>query len=424
MKKVLLFTISILFALTLMAQKSLPEMFHGSNNRPKTGIFKANAQQGMVKMDSMVQMLDLGDGFQEFYIASFTYNDNGLLTQNIEYQADWETGEMLPDYNYNYFYDDENRIAELNYEWDTTTNDWQYDDSTYYTYTGGLITQEDFFWYDEANSEWDHDFITYYYYTASMLDSVLETQWNGSGYDPSEITKYTYNGDNVAEEIVQYWDGSQWINDDKIVYTWDGEQLSEYIEMFYNTESSQWVNNYKCTYTWEANGNLNEQIDYEWDAELSQWEELSKLDGVYDNTVAREDMVLPFNEGEEGNPLLFFAHKVDSVTIYQVDTVQNWVPFAKMSFHYSNFVGIFETQENAFSQLSIYPNPAKNQITIKSPFDEPVNADICDASGRIVNSFYLTDTNTINIEDLSPGMYFINVRNTTKAIKAQKFIVQ
>ncbi|ALO16843.1 hypothetical protein L21SP5_03229 [Salinivirga cyanobacteriivorans] len=424
MKRVLFLSISILIATSLVAQKNLPEVFHFSKNQVKPGMLKANTQEGMIKMDSMIQQIDFGEGFMDFFKGHYIFNDNGQLIQIIEHEADFETGEMAPSYNYNYYYDGANRIAELNYEWDTTLNDWQYDDSTYYTYTSGLITQEDFFWYDTANTEWDHDFITYYYYTASVLDSVIETQWNGSGYENNEITKYSYTNGEVSEEVIQYWDGGQWINDDKFIYTWDGEKLTEYIEMTWDEGLSQWVNAFRYTYAWETNGNLIEEIDYEWNTDLEQWDEMSKLDPVYDNTVAREEMVLPFYEGEEGNPLLFFDHKVDTATLYNQEQVKAWQEMAKMIFHYSEFVGIDETAQSENIDFQVYPNPASTYLTIKTDTNNSVNIAIYDATGRLVKNSVISNNANINIEDLAQGIYFIQFKKGTNTLKAKKFIVQ
>lgn len=424
MKKILLFTLLILLTSALVAQKNLPEMFHHSNNQLKPGLYKATAQDGMVKMDSMVSMFNMGEGFQEFFIAKYTYNDNGLLTQLIEHEADPETGEMTPANRYNYYYDGENPLVYMNYDWDTISNDWKHEDSTIFTYTGGLMTQEDYFWYDETNSEWDHDFITYYYYTSSVLDSVIETQWNGSSYDPNELIKYSYVNGKIAEEIIQFHDGDQWVNGYKTIYTWDGEKLTEYLEMSYDQGLSQWINSSKYTYTWETNGNLNEEIDYEWNTDLEQWEEMTKLDPIYDNTVVRDDMVLPFQEGEEGNPLLFFEHKVDTAVMYSQEQVKAWQEMAKMIFHYSEFVGINETIQSKNLTFQVYPNPASTQITLKTNAENPVNAAIYDATGRVVKELVIVNSTNVNIQNLSQGVYFIHFNKGSNTLKTKKFIVQ
>lgn len=417
MKRVLFLIVMVLFAISAMAQKaSSPfQKFHQPNN-----LIHGFYQDGMLKMDSMVQVISMGDDLEFEFIASYTYNGNGQLIENTEKETDYETGELLPDYRYTYHYDGEKLLAEMNYEWDTTTSDWIADDSTIYTYDGDLITQEDFYWWDEENSEWDHDFITYYYYTGNILDSIMETIWNGSEYDKNLMEHYSYDGNQIIEKIEQFWNGSEWVNDYRTTYSWDGDKPTNYIEQIYVDSLDDWVNQTKYTYTWEVNGNLNEEIDYNWNTEQEQWQESMKIDGVYDNTYTREDLVLPFFEGEDGSPLMFFDHKIDSVYMYNFDSV--WSTMGEITFHYSEFVGIENLNQSQSYNIQVYPIPAKEQITIVSNENRMVEAMICDATGRIINTYKFQNKITIDLKGLAPGMYFVKTKESHS--KASKFIVQ
>lgn len=67
-------------------------------------------------------------------------------------------------------------------------------------------------------------------------------------------------------------------------------------------------------------------------------------------------------------------------------------------------VGIFE-QAQKRTELSVYPNPANNQITIV--MDDLANVQIFNVLGAMVNNTNLSGNNTVNISDLNQGVYII-----------------
>ena len=74
------------------------------------------------------------------------------------------------------------------------------------------------------------------------------------------------------------------------------------------------------------------------------------------------------------------------------------------------------------SQISIYPNPADQEISISIPGSTIKNVLIYDSSGKLVKS-YFCDHNlfTENIAGLKNGIYFVNI-TTDKGISVQKMI--
>ncbi|MEI7486939.1 MAG: T9SS type A sorting domain-containing protein [Chryseobacterium sp.] len=74
---------------------------------------------------------------------------------------------------------------------------------------------------------------------------------------------------------------------------------------------------------------------------------------------------------------------------------------------------------NDKTQFSIYPNPVKDVLFIKSK-EKIVKAEIYDVAGRILNSASVTD-NSINVSELSKGNYIIKLSTKDKTI-IQKFI--
>ncbi len=79
--------------------------------------------------------------------------------------------------------------------------------------------------------------------------------------------------------------------------------------------------------------------------------------------------------------------------------------------------------ENAATDnsLSVYPNPASNEIRIDlSSFgSEDVNISVFDITGKIVSSYILKDKNTINVSNLKSGVYFIKARDNKHSETAE-----
>ena len=73
--------------------------------------------------------------------------------------------------------------------------------------------------------------------------------------------------------------------------------------------------------------------------------------------------------------------------------------------------------------FSMYPNPVSNQLKISAQ-EAISNVNVFDVSGRIVKSFTINNANaTLDISDLSEGVYLIKYKSTGKA-GAAKFIKQ
>jgi hypothetical protein len=88
----------------------------------------------------------------------------------------------------------------------------------------------------------------------------------------------------------------------------------------------------------------------------------------------------------------------------------NLVAFAEVAF---SGVAILGVNNNVLEQtLSVYPNPATDFVTISNSADVSINSiEIYDMNGRLVNQLKVGSTSdqTINVSELSTGMYLINI---------------
>jgi hypothetical protein len=80
--------------------------------------------------------------------------------------------------------------------------------------------------------------------------------------------------------------------------------------------------------------------------------------------------------------------------------------------------------ENEVSSFVMYPNPAKDFITLKSSNNNSiVSVEIFDLNGRKVVSPVLTNE-TISVQSLATGTYLLLAKDNQGNLSTQKFIKQ
>ncbi len=84
-------------------------------------------------------------------------------------------------------------------------------------------------------------------------------------------------------------------------------------------------------------------------------------------------------------------------------------------------------QEYAENQISIYPNPVKDVLSIKIDVEQESNntffAEIYDLQGKLLLSRTI-DTNSFefNLEEFNDGIYLVQIRTSQKLIGKKRFI--
>ena len=75
------------------------------------------------------------------------------------------------------------------------------------------------------------------------------------------------------------------------------------------------------------------------------------------------------------------------------------------------------------ADIVLYPNPAKDYISIELPVDEYTSASIIDLTGRTLRREELeTDKVTLNISDLEKGIYLLNFSGKEGASRIKRFV--
>ena len=75
-------------------------------------------------------------------------------------------------------------------------------------------------------------------------------------------------------------------------------------------------------------------------------------------------------------------------------------------------------------QTSVYPNPTTDVATVTWNSAAVTNITIVNVNGQVVQNAAVAMQNTYKVEDLNPGMYFINLTDAYKHLNTQKLIVR
>lgn len=147
------------------------------------------------------------------------------------------------------------------------------------------------------------------------------------------------------------------------------------------------------------------------------------VDTTYANVIVLGDIEIIRNQYEyydiANSSLPVFTHttliaqNVGSTTPISAQTM------VLSSVEADDFASLNET--NSF-ELSVYPNPATNEITLNGEFTSNAVATIFDQSGRVILSSEVSNGSNLNISSLESGIYIVSIQDngaisTTNIVK-------
>lgn len=87
------------------------------------------------------------------------------------------------------------------------------------------------------------------------------------------------------------------------------------------------------------------------------------------------------------------------------------------------YIGINEINKDL--KFNIFPNPTKNEINIELQNDIKGKVVITNQLGQIVKELKINDNKLIvNVEELSPGIYYLNIFNKREKVLSEKIVIE
>ena len=242
--------------------------------------------------------------------------------------------------------------------------------------------------------------------TSIVIEEVIPTQFEGT------VQNVTCNGAANGAIDVTVLDGTP-----GFIFEWDNGMMTEDISgLVAGTYRLKITNANGCSvwgsYTVEQSASLV--------AELEVIQPTADEDGEIDLTVSGG--VAPYTytwaNGETSEDLFNVTAGFYEVTVMDVngcDVITNTI-VEEMS------VAGIEDMDGI--QTSVYPNPTTDVATVTWNSAAVTNITIVNANGQVVQNAAVAMQNTYKVEDLNPGMYFINLTDAYKHLNTQKLIVR
>ena len=343
--------------------------------------------------------------------------NNNITSVRLEWR-DMTTGLWTNWHQRVYTFDGANDLTEY-YEqtWNTTSGTWVNDQKTSYTYTPAhkVATATQKLW-QTATSSYENDRRAIYTYNGAndAVGELDEVFWlSGGVWDTSQNIISTYDGaHNLLTQLFQWWNISThtFMDHYREIYNYDGSgNVITWLREYWS--GTAWSNGYKYTYTGFAGHQPLEEIDQAWNISRSAFVNFYRVTTAYNS----------YNQ-----PTFVYHEEWDTAA---GTWGNNSVSMNDSRYYYETYVAAVKEISNQNSNyLTIFPLPAKNEMTIALSWDEAqaFKIVITDMQGRANTSWNVapcrTHTEKIPVDHLPPGNYTITATGA-KGKMTRKFTV-
>ena len=343
--------------------------------------------------------------------ATFTYDNDNNLTEEVEFYWDSSTSKWIKSYASIYVYNNDNRVISETYEnYDATgnINEEQYKTINTYNSSGDLsqiLNQK------SVNSNWVDEGKFVLSYTGNKLSSALGYEWNGAnwvfGDDSSRIT-ITYNANGkVYISKSDSWDGTNWIDSDRTVYTYDANDRI-ILEDGQTWNGVNWVTDYKSEYTYDANGNAVIEKDYYLDNNVLIEGEEETI--TFDTSKLMSSYAHPFRD-KTGIDFIFSADGIFNKILQRSSATY------RTTYNYDEATA--GTHDFSLVNFAIYPNPATSVLHIDNSNFTIKNVEVYNVLGKKIIT---SNKNQLNIENLVNGVYLLKVQDDKGNMATKRFV--
>jgi hypothetical protein len=248
------------------------------------------------KFDSATDQLELDEKYE------FTYTASGSLASETAYRWSRDTEQWVPDWRDEYSYDAAGNLTEIIlFGWNSGTDDWVFSDREEYVYEAGNLFQIIYSQWLEDEQDWYLLWLEEFTYDASgnMIQEVFHNyNHDAEEWDAEWKLELTYDNGNITEEISYNWDltGEVWVEETRYVNEYDGEG-NPLQTTLYEWENDEWQETLMFEYERDAEGRITRLV-YS-DFETGEWEQFFRIEYSYDtNSNVTEEISSFFEDGD------------------------------------------------------------------------------------------------------------------------------
>ncbi len=362
-----------------------------------------------------------------------------------------------------YQYDENNHLILLEHlSWDDYDSVYVNDSKSLYSYdeNGNKIESLLYYWNGMEYALEEKEIFTY-----NTNNNLIQKEvffWNGAEYEPDNKTVFNYNLNNKLSEYTSLsWDGTAFFIEGKSTATFNAEGILESFinevgsevtplklhskEVFTHNSNAKIVERVlylwddideiylpdnKKTYNLDSNNNLISSIEYEYDEEFIP---LYKYEYVYDFTQLQNSFIHPFDVSNiefsylsdnldftylQDSP--FYNKVLEKIILEYDDYDEIFINESRYVYHYNETTSSIKDINT--NSISIYPNPTKDKIYIKTNDNTSINKlTLYDNTGRIIIN---TTLNVMHLKLLDSGIYTLIIVNNNGNSFNKKIIKQ
>ena len=119
--------------------------------------------------------------------------------------------------------------------------------------------------------------------------------------------------------------------------------------------------------------------------------------------------IYPFEDYQNYSPYIHSGNDLIGPSVNSFEMSQR---YAQMNIACVSTLAVLDTEsvsENIANTVSIFPNPAKNELTLTSEYNGNNDVQIINSVGQIVKEFSFMNETTVNIDELNTGVYFVKI---------------
>ncbi len=361
---------------------------------------------------------------------TYAYDASGNQTESIAYGWNAVSEVWMPGTREVNEYNQENLMVRYTrYDWDATTEQWVGDRQREYTYNAqNLLSLEVASNWDEVNSAWIYSYRGEFTYLPDGQISVrityiydaLSAEWI---YSSKSEYSYDPSGNHTQSKHL-YWDTEllHWVNLSLYEYSFDEPtRFYQQIYSVWRPDLNEWEPEERNDNYFDEFFNPESFEEYFWDTEILDWEPDEKTLFAYNPDYTLDDLILPYLLQADVPYFVNMLEKVEE--LYWLPETDEWIHDYTNAYHYKP-IDIVNVAENKESVFRVYPNPASNQITIESTeLTSTTSFALYDLQGRVILEKSFLQPVSIQVSDLSPGLYIYQV-NCGNALETGKILIR
>ncbi|MGD0710535.1 MAG: T9SS type A sorting domain-containing protein [Bacteroidales bacterium] len=311
--------------------------------------------------------------------------------------------------------------------------------------------------YDSLTSTWNTSpegkTVDFVYNSSNDLTSETDLQLSGSTWKNMALITYTYNSDNkVLSELWKYWNTSSWVNQMQysFVYNSSNECTSDTVQIWmgstwqysllYNNtfdasgnmtvelgkdwSGSAWANDVQYIFTYNTSNQCTSNLEKSWSG--SAWVNYKQNAYTYNSN---GDQISDIQQKWSGTTWVNYSNTImyyNSNNLMTNSATRGWNSAAtkinggdSLCYYYKAVSGINELPAQE-GNITVYPNPVTNNLTIDVPEKATIN--ILNTQGQHIETLLINGNLTnVDVSNLPSGVYMMEVI-TEKGIEVKKLI--